>query len=1092
MTPNKSYEKLKRLYLTGDVQGFLKKYSALENADDQIQFLAAKAFQAFGNWEAAEQIFATIKTRGTAENKIKAALRLDCLTFILKKQSRTFAKEVVDRCDQIGLEYPDGELFYFSQMTKIRVEAGLITLGLASADGKNKLIDKGLELFVKYDSGNHEDTIDLFNTLISHCVSVPLSRPQQAIELFEKYITQAKHPSNDSSPWLSPSLLVLAEAKLKANFFNQDHLTKSVLPEPLDQIRKQLSDLGHLCAEALVHSLYGSHLLNLDLIEGIEWIEKSLDKLWKLGYKKKVQNYLNQCLNWTEERAQPKVASRLLEQFGSYKKKEQTAIEEDLRQLHLSHDYFLKGDYLAGKNTLQEYLAATENESNKVHFVSLMVNSAGKLETDTRYLLDILEEQIDLLKGVGKSVLLAQLFSFQAIIKKNNADESYQQAIDMFSEIGIAEEVVNQWKNRFLAAIQLRLQKGLTPLIKEEHLTYLQEAENILKKDQWIKHPQLAVGNLYQAVGNALFFSGLHAEAIIELERADTCFTEASHLNASAINTNYWVLSLIEIGRKERNLASFDRAIELGEKALDILENSSLVDFVWRMQFHLGLALYEPLPRGLVPPQDVEVRQFRASQYFSQSLNTFGLIFRATSTLDTSNRLKAISQLNREIRQLIFTGFYHYFFQENWEMCIQWLEENRSKSLLASISNHLKPQENSKHKLVKEHQTLKALFLSSTKILEQRKLEAKMDTLYEKMATVPALHDYAIKMQQKIPAYEDLIEILRTEEKELEGKKLFFLYYYTHQNNVYAFGIGAELEKPLFQKITVESPDLEKELNEHYRAHMKKFPGTKPADTFWTRYSSLIAPLADWTKKGDLIYIVPYSFLHDLPFHALLVDGQPLIMRNPVCYNNSLTTWAYLNSKPKPGKEARKATVFGKPGDDLKASSTEADFVAKQLGTRAIKGEEVTKQALLEGLRTSDVLHFAGHGSFEKWSGFLSAISLHDKETLTAEEIMNEKIIGELIVLSACDTGLHINYPGNEQVGLVPAFLSAGASSVMASLWPVIDEEANQFFELFYAKLSTGRPKIIALQETMIDMMELDGYDHFYHWGSFILYGNWK
>ncbi|MGB5979651.1 MAG: CHAT domain-containing protein, partial [Cyclobacteriaceae bacterium] len=63
---------------------------------------------------------------------------------------------------------------------------------------------------------------------------------------------------------------------------------------------------------------------------------------------------------------------------------------------------------------------------------------------------------------------------------------------------------------------------------------------------------------------------------------------------------------------------------------------------------------------------------------------------------------------------------------------------------------------------------------------------------------------------------------------------------------------------------------------------------------------------------------------------------------------------------------------------------------------------------------------------------------------------------------------------------------------VVAGLWKVYDEDARTFFQLFYTKLQQGIPKVFALREAMVEMMEDKDKEHFYHWAAFVLHGYWR
>ncbi len=93
------------------------------------------------------------------------------------------------------------------------------------------------------------------------------------------------------------------------------------------------------------------------------------------------------------------------------------------------------------------------------------------------------------------------------------------------------------------------------------------------------------------------------------------------------------------------------------------------------------------------------------------------------------------------------------------------------------------------------------------------------------------------------------------------------------------------------------------------------------------------------------------------------------------------------------------------------------------------------------------------------------------------------------VVLSACETALAEQGTGDEMVGLVRAFLAAGAARVLASLWPVDDEITSQFMSHFHVGLGGGMTPAASLRHAQIELMRQ--HAHPFHWAAFILYGRW-
>ena len=93
-----------------------------------------------------------------------------------------------------------------------------------------------------------------------------------------------------------------------------------------------------------------------------------------------------------------------------------------------------------------------------------------------------------------------------------------------------------------------------------------------------------------------------------------------------------------------------------------------------------------------------------------------------------------------------------------------------------------------------------------------------------------------------------------------------------------------------------------------------------------------------------------------------------------------------------------------------------------------------------------------------------------------------------LVALSACETQLGARSRGDEIVSLNRAFIYAGASSVIASLWTVDDEATSLLMKSFYGHLKQGMNKAAALQAAQAETRRK--YPHPYYWAGFVLTGD--
>jgi CHAT domain-containing protein len=147
------------------------------------------------------------------------------------------------------------------------------------------------------------------------------------------------------------------------------------------------------------------------------------------------------------------------------------------------------------------------------------------------------------------------------------------------------------------------------------------------------------------------------------------------------------------------------------------------------------------------------------------------------------------------------------------------------------------------------------------------------------------------------------------------------------------------------------------------------------------------------------------------------------------------------------------------------------------------------------------ILHFATHGLLNSERPELSGLvfSLIDQEGkpqdgfLRLHEIYNLQLNADLIVLSACETGLGKEIKGEGLIGLTRGFMYSGAPRVVASLWNVDDLATAELMKLFYQRmLKDGLPAGAALRAAQLELSRQKRWASPYFWAGFVLHGEWK
>ncbi|MEA5467232.1 CHAT domain-containing protein [Leptothoe sp. PORK10 BA2] len=333
---------------------------------------------------------------------------------------------------------------------------------------------------------------------------------------------------------------------------------------------------------------------------------------------------------------------------------------------------------------------------------------------------------------------------------------------------------------------------------------------------------------------------------------------------------------------------------------------------------------------------------------------------------------------------------------------------------------------------------------------------------------------------------------------------------------------------------TPDSPPLRRtvpvgreELNQAILAFRDDLTTASPAITTSAQqlYDWLIAPLeADLAEAGvDTIIYAPDGQLRYIPL-AALYDGETWLTQRFKVHNiiaRSLTDITETNGATPnilaaafadpslvhtPEVNGRTYRFSGLPGAGLEVAALPAAvrYLDRDFNLGAIKPE----------FYQYNILHFATHAAFVPGVPEDSFILFGNGDTPTLRDVESWSLNNvDLVVLSACETGVGGLGNGEEILGLGYQFQLSGAKSVMASLWTVSDEGTQRLMTAFYEALSQGMTKAEALQAAQLTLIgrgsglvsspeqratimvegrqtAAAGFEHPYYWAPFILIGN--
>ncbi len=248
-------------------------------------------------------------------------------------------------------------------------------------------------------------------------------------------------------------------------------------------------------------------------------------------------------------------------------------------------------------------------------------------------------------------------------------------------------------------------------------------------------------------------------------------------------------------------------------------------------------------------------------------------------------------------------------------------------------------------------------------------------------------------------------------------------------------------------------------------------------------YVNLVAPLAEHLPTDGALTIVPHGLLHQVPFHALHDGATYLLEKFEIGYAPSVTVWELCQQKPRVA--GQNTLVIGSADDLIPLVAEEAAQIGALLDATVLLNEGATIQQVRERIDSAEVVHFACHGLFRADNPLFSALKLHDG-WLTAADVMQCDFSNALVTLSACESGRSTVLHGDEVIGLPRAFLSAGAATVVVSLWLVPDETTGALMQQYYQQLPRTN-RAAALRNAQLALMQT--HPHPYFWGAFVSIG---
>ena len=445
-----------------------------------------------------------------------------------------------------------------------------------------------------------------------------------------------------------------------------------------------------------------------------------------------------------------------------------------------------------------------------------------------------------------------------------------------------------------------------------------------------------------------------------------------------------------------------------------------------------------------------------------------------------------------------------FYFSEQTKSRV--LLENKELSLLKSSfkNDSLFIKENElllKKGELNTNITLEQLKGDKANLILLAKLTSKRENVFNK------LHLIKQDIDKKFPSLKTDINKIVTVKKLKDNilkKEQLLMEFFDGEKFVYIFSVSNN--KPINLIRIEKNSELINELSKF----ISMFSSNRGSDiqnnieTYKLLANKLYSKLFKTEIPRSLI-IIPDGIFSFVPFDALLTERTDLLNfeKLPYLLNVSTISYSYsasilLNDSKKINKKQNNILGFfpvfknnHRELTELSFTAQEAKTIEKETTGKFLIYEDALKKAFLKIDANHSILHLSTHASAGSY--FVPpAIEFYD-ETMYLPEIYGQKLDLDLVVLSACETGIGTLRKGEGVMSLARGFSFAGVKNLIVSLWKVNDKSTQQLMAGFYKNYAKNNNKSSALHQSKLDYLKNKKVSSVkkspYYWASFVFIG---
>lgn len=726
----------------------------------------------------------------------------------------------------------------------------------------------------------------------------------------------------------------------------------------------------------------------------------------------------------------------------------------------LGNLYTIIGDYDNAENTIKQYYYIAETQKNQSQKIAAILNLSNVYQNTGR-----INEAIDLLE---KTIKTEKLSAVQKGNLFNNLGNNYVLSYKNPAFSKPIPDIFKKLESSYFTAIRL-LQSDKTQTETLANCYRNLSALNL----QW---QNIKLANSYFEKAKKYFFVTPNISprklAKFNYEEANLLFQQQKLSEANAILTSVYK-TLIPNYSNQKNILPNPNSLYAETILLDALDLQAEI-FVEQNQPKKALEAY--------------TLSFQIEDLFSNLL--------------VYENSKIINQIRIRNRTEKCISIYDFLFKKEGkpsyiESAFQLSERTKSGVLKSYLSNkktasreeklHLEQLQNWNNEILKEQQ--KGDLANVSKINEAIKKQNELMLSLKK-----------IRSKNQVNSTENIDT--KSLYSKLEKDKSILVEYFSGFDKMYSFTL-------FNNQIKMQTYDG----SAHSTVKIYQFL------LYFSDANAIINDIKGYNEFGKILYdylklpknttyqnliIIPDGLLNFLPFEALITKESSttnfakmhyLLNDFKIAYKNSATFYLAFD-KLKLAKNDKKSVlgifpVFEKTNYELSFSKNEMQSIKNNFDGKYFENSDATFDNFKNNAANYSILHLSTHAT----SGDTetpASIKFYDQEILYSE-LYNLNINPDLVVLSACETGIGKLYKSEGAMSVARGFQFAGAQNLLFSLWKVNDYTTSVIMEDFYKNIKNGSSYFEANHQAKLDFLNDKTISNAkkspYYWSAFVYYG---